>query len=135
MLVVRPFSGYGEDQDDCYPFPAIMQRARERHDPFVVWGSGQQVRDFIHVDDIVEAVMTFHEAGISGPINIGTGTPTSMKQLAMMASAQFGYTPSITPLTNEPEGVLYRIADTTLMNSYYQPKITLEEGIARAMGR
>ena len=38
VLVVRPFSGYGSDQDMCYPFPAIMQRALRKEDPFVVWG-------------------------------------------------------------------------------------------------
>ena len=133
VLVVRPFSGYGSDQDDCYPFPAIMQRAHEWHDPFVVWGSGQQVRDFIHVDDIVGAVMAFVEAGITGPINIGTGRPTSMSTLATMAAAQCGYTPTITPLTDEPEGVLYRVADTTLMRQFYEPKVELEDGISMAL--
>ena len=133
VLVVRPFSGYGEDQDDCYPFPAIIQRAVERQDPFVVWGSGQQVRDFIHVDDIVGAVMAFIEAGVSGPVNIGTGIPTTMKELALIAAAQCGYTPKVTPLTHEPEGVMFRVADPTEMLRYYQPQISLSAGVSRAI--
>jgi nucleoside-diphosphate-sugar epimerase len=133
VLVVRPFSGYGADQDMCYPFPAIMKRALQRDDPFVVWGSGRQVRDFVHVDDIVGAVMAFLDAGIEGPVNIGTGIPTSMTELAKMASEQCWFSPKITPLTNEPEGVLYRVAGTKIMSKYYQPKVTLEEGVAEAL--
>ncbi len=133
VLVVRPFSGYGSDQDDCYPFPAIMKRALQRDDPFVVWGSGMQVRDFVHVDDIVGAVMAFLDAGIEGPVNIGTGVPTSMSELARMASEQCWFTPKITPLTNEPEGVLHRVADTRVMGKFYQPRVTLEEGVAEAL--
>ena len=133
VLVVRPFSGYGSDQDDCYPFPAIMRRAIEEHDPFVVWGSGQQVRDFIHVDDIVSAVMAFIDAGITGPVNIGTGRATSMQTLAFMAAAQCGYAPEIIPLSDEPAGVQYRVADTSLMNEFYTAQVTLDEGIARAI--
>ena len=133
LLIVRPFSGYGFDQDDCYPFPAIMRRAHDWHDPFVVWGSGNQVRDFVHVDDIVGAVIAFLKARITGPINIGTGIATSMSTLATMAAAACGYTPTVKPQSNEPEGVFYRVADISLMSEYYQPKVSLEEGIQRAL--
>jgi nucleoside-diphosphate-sugar epimerase len=133
VLVVRPFSGYGSDQDDCYPFPAIIQRALRRDDPFIVWGSGKQVRDFIHVDDIVEAVLTFVDCNVQGPINIGTGRPTSMSDLAKMAAQQVGYDPQVTPLSSEPEGVMYRVADIQAMNYHYQAKVSLEAGIARAL--
>lgn len=133
VLIVRPFSGYGSDQDDCYPFPAIMRRAFDWDDPFIVWGSGNQVRDFVHVNDITQAVMTFIEAGLSGPINIGTGRATSMATLATMAAAMCGYTPTIKALSDEPEGVFYRVADTSEMERYYTPQVSLEEGIEQAV--
>ena len=133
VLIVRPFSGYGTDQDDCYPFPAIMQRALEHHDPFIVWGSGNQVRDFVHVDDIVRAVIEFVRFGLAGPVNIGTGRPTSMSTLATMAAAELGFNPMITPMTHEPEGVMYRVCDVGLMNRFYVAEVCLEEGIARAL--
>ncbi len=55
----RPFSGYGEDQDDTYPFPGICKRAiAQRGEPiFYVWGSGDQMRDFIHIEDCVDGVL------------------------------------------------------------------------------
>src|SRR4051812_24358170 len=48
VTVGRPFSGYGEDQSENFPFRAINERARRRDDPFPNWGSGEQVRDWIH---------------------------------------------------------------------------------------
>jgi len=133
ILVVRPFSGYGSDQDDCYPFPAIMKRALAKENPFVVWGSGQQVRDFIHVDDIVGAVMTLLNTSEPGPVNIGTGRGTSMTELAQMAAKQCGWVPEITPLADEPEGVMYRVADMSTLKLFYTPRITLEEGVERSL--
>jgi hypothetical protein len=49
--IVRPFSGYGEDQDPAYPVPAIALRIAARQNPIRVWGSGMQGRDFVHIDD------------------------------------------------------------------------------------
>ncbi len=45
VVCIRPFSGYGEDQDLTYPVPAIAARAARKEDPFEVWGTGKQGRD------------------------------------------------------------------------------------------
>jgi len=133
VSMCRPFSGYAEDQGEDYPFCALAGRAARREDPFVVWGSGDQARDFIHVDDIVAAVMTMVDQGIDGPVNLGTGRATTMTELARMFCAQAGYEPAIQPLPDAPSGVAYRVADVTAMSEFYVPKITVEEGVARAM--
>jgi len=54
---VRPFSGYGEDQDLTYPIPAIAARAARKEDPFEVWGTGKQGRDFVHIDDCIDCIL------------------------------------------------------------------------------
>jgi len=75
VIVYRPFSGYGEDQDLTYPFPSIVRRAVRRESPFVVWGSGKQLRDFIHIDDVVEAVfVTCDNYGPVRPSTWGLGS-------------------------------------------------------------
>ncbi len=48
IRVIRPMSGYGTDQDTTYPFGAFLARAKERMDPFPIWGDGRQVRDWVH---------------------------------------------------------------------------------------
>lgn len=133
VTVVRPFSGYGEDQDARFPFGAFRDRARRRDDPFEVWGDGTQVRDWIHVSDVVGAIVAAYEHGVDGPVNLCTGRPTSFNDLARMFAAEAGYEPEIKHLTEAPRGVAYRVGDPTLLNTCYQPKVSLEQGIRRAL--
>jgi nucleoside-diphosphate-sugar epimerase len=133
VTVVRPFSGYGEDQDDTYPFRAMVERARRRDDPFVVWGPGTQVRDWIHIDDVVAGALAVAESGTDEPVNLCTGLGTSMLELAELCCRTVGYSPEITPLPDKPIGVAYRVGDSTRFNQYWQPKVTLEEGVRRAL--
>lgn len=135
VTVVRPFSGYGEDQGERFPFGALAARAARRESPFTIWGSGHQVRDFIHVDDITAAILTMITEGIDGPVNLGTGRATSMRDLAGLMCAAAGYQPEFRPLPDRPSGVAYRVADITRMSEFFTPKISLEEGVARAVGR
>jgi UDP-glucose 4-epimerase len=132
VSVVRPFSGYGEDQGERFPFRALAARARRCEDPFTVWGSGAQVRDFIHVDDIVAAVMRMVSEGIDGPVNLGTGRGISMLDLAAEICAAAGHHPRL-DVTGRHEGVSYRVADPALLQMICPPKVTLEEGVARMM--
>lgn len=133
VTIVRPFSGYGEDQDDCYPFPAFIQRAKRRDDPFDVWGDGQQVRDWIHVDDLTAALLALVDAGVDGPVNLGTGVGTSMDNLARLCMREAGYDAPIRHLADKPTGVRHRVADITLLRRYYEPRVSIEEGVRRAL--
>jgi nucleoside-diphosphate-sugar epimerase len=131
--IYRPFSGYGEDQSLDYPFPSFIARAKRRDNPFEIWGDGQQTRDFIHVDDIVGAVLKTVKEDVHGPINLGWGRPTSFLELADLVTTCVGYEPEIRLLREKPVGVHYRVADPSTMLDFYKPRVTLEEGIARAL--
>ena len=131
--IFRPFSGYGWDQDLTYPFPMYVKRALERQDPFEVWGPGTQTRDFIHMKDVVEAVLTAVDQNITGPINLGTGRSTSFIELAQMCMDAVGYQGEIKTNPDKPVGCMHRVSDNTKLLSFYTPKITLEEGIAEAV--
>lgn len=133
VSVVRPFSGYGEDQDACYPFPAFTDRALRKCNPFQIWGDGTQTRDFIHIDDIVQAVMTMANCGIDGPVNLGNGRPTTLNQLAELICRSAGYKPEFLHLETEPSGVNYRVSDNFRLLEFYTPEVSLEEGIHRAL--
>lgn len=133
VTVVRPFSGYGEEQSPAYPFRAFAERAKGREDPFHIWGNAIQCRDFIHISDVVEATLVMCEEGIDGPVNLGTGRAVSMAQLARMFTTAARYNPVLETVPGAPMGVGYRVADVTLMNDFYKPKVSLEEGIRRAL--
>lgn len=132
--VLRPFSGYGSDQALDYPFPSLIARGKAKMDPFEVWGTGEQVRDFIHIDDVVAATFEAITNDIR-TLNLCTGRATSFIQLAEMIMLAQGYLAPIKKHPGKPSGVEYRVGDPTKMLQIYQPKITLEEGIARALSQ
>lgn len=133
VSVVRPFSGYGTDQSLDYPFPSFIDRAKRRADPFDVWGDGTQTRDFIHIDDIVQAGLNIVEAREARPVNLCTGIPTSFLELAAACAAAVGYEPTVVTHPDKPTGVHYRVGDPTFMHEFHTPRITLAEGILRAV--
>lgn len=133
VTVVRPFSGYGEDQSEKFPFRAIIERARRREDPFSIWGDGQQVRDWIHIDDVVSGALAVVESGTEEPVSLCTGVGTSMVDLATMACGQVGYAPRFEFRMDKPAGVAWRVGDPSRLREVYTPTVTLEEGVKRAL--
>ena len=132
ITVLRPFSGYGTDQSLDYPFPSFIKRGKEKQAPFDVWGKGTQVRDFIHIEDIVRA--TFEAITNKVEVsNLCSGRPTSFIDLAELVMMQAGYLAEIRTNPTAPVGVAYRVGDTRKMLSFYEPRISLEEGIDRAL--
>jgi nucleoside-diphosphate-sugar epimerase len=134
VACVRPFSGYGEDQEPVYPVPAITQRVARREDPLVVWGTGQQARDFVHIDDCVEFMFQVLDRIADGSgVNIGSGVLTTFLELARLLSDIAGYAPTIKPLLDKPAGVQNRYADVSLMRKEFNwsPRIPLREGLRR----
>lgn len=134
VLVFRPFSGYGSDQTLDYPFPSLIKRGLERQDPFQVWGSLDTVRDWIHIDDIIEASLLLAAHRLSVTVNLSTGRATSFEELAQIISSQMGYKPVIQAITDRPKGVAYRVGNPTLLHSLgYIPKISIEDGVSRGL--
>lgn len=131
--VFRPFSGYGADQDLDYPFPSYIRRGKNLENPFTIWGDGNQVRDFIHISDIVNAVDAAIQNDFLEPVNLGWGRPTSFNELCSLVCHQVGYSPVINYILDAPKGVDYRCCDNTKMLSLYKPKISLEDGIALSL--
>ena len=133
ILIPRPFSGFGEDQDPCYPFPAFIARAKRRDDPFEIWGSGDSTRDWIHIDDLVGATLALLDVDVTGPVNLGWGRATSFDELARIVCTAAGYRPQLKHRHDAPQGVHHRVCDPSRMLDHYVPTITLEEGVRRAL--
>jgi len=136
IACVRPFSGYGGDQDTSYPIPAIAYRVALHEDPLIVWGTGDQGRDFVHIDDCIEAMLLALDRIADGSgINIGSGQLTSFNQVAAILAELAGYSPQIKALADRPMGVHSRYADTSEMRTRlaWTPKINLREGLKRVL--
>ncbi len=133
----RPFSGYGEDQDDSYPFPSICKRAMAHvgEDTLTVWGTGDQMRDFIYIEDCVDGVLsTIDKIDDGDALNLSTGIYTSFKQFARMAAECCGYQPEVVGLSDKPAGVFARGGDTRKQEQYgFKAKVCFTEGIQTAI--
>lgn len=132
IACVRPFSGYGEDQDMTYPVPAITQRAVNRDDPLVVWGSGRQGRDFVHIEDCIDAMLLAIDKMHDGSaVNLSSGKLTTFIEVAEIVTSAAGYNPKIQALENMPQGVHARYGSTALAKQIlgWQPKISIQDGL------
>jgi len=134
VACVRPFSGYGEDQDLSYPTPAIAARAARKENPFEVWGTGYQGRDFVHIDDCIDCIlMALDNIHDGTAINIGMGKLTSFRDLIEVFTSFAGYKPEIRALVDKPMGVHSRYANMDFVNNTFgwKAKISIEEGMHR----
>lgn len=134
VTCIRPFSGYGEDQDLTYPIPAIAKRAANKEEPFEVWGSGKQGRDFVHIDDVLDCTLLAMEKITDGTaINIGQGELTSFLDIIDIFTDFAGYKPEIKPLLDKPVGVHSRYCNNDFVKEKlgWEPKISIREGMRR----
>ncbi len=134
VACIRPFSGFGEDQDLSYPVPAIARRAALKENPFEVWGSGKQGRDFVHIEDVMDCTFLAMDNITDGSaINIGSGKLTSFLDIIQVFTSFAGYSPDIKPLLDKPVGVHSRYANMDYVNNKlgWKPKLSLEDGMRR----
>ncbi len=134
VTCIRPFSGYGEDQDLTYPIPAIALRVARREDPMEVWGTGKQGRDFVHIDDVLDCIFAAMDKIHDGTaINIGMGRLTSFLEIIDVLTDIAGYKPEIKTLLDKPVGVHSRYCNMDFVKERlgWEAKISMEEGMGR----
>ena len=132
VLCLRYFNVYGIGQT-AGVIEQFLRNLKELKPP-IINGNGEQLRDFIHVEDVARANLVAMESQIkNGFFNIGTGRATSILQLAeiMINISGLVLTPEFAPL---PQGdVELSQADTTISKKLldWQSSITLEKGLAQ----
>ncbi len=134
VTCIRPFSGFGEDQDLSYPVPAIARRAALKENPFEVWGTGKQGRDFVHIEDVMDCTLLAMDHITDGSaINIGSGKLTSFLDIIKVFTSFAGYDPNIKTLLDKPVGVHSRYANMDYVTKRlgWKPKLSLEDGMRR----
>ena len=140
VVVLRPTNIYGPydnfDLDRSHVTPALIRKVVERHNPLEVWGTGDDIRDLVYVDDIVDAVLlAMDKVNRYDPINIASGRPCSIKEILSTALAVEGYLPKVIYNSNKPSTISKRIVDTSkarLMLSW-DAKTSLYDGILKTI--
>jgi UDP-glucose 4-epimerase len=136
VTIVRPSNAYGPGQGLKSGFGLV--RTMFGHalagTPLEIWGDGENVRDFIYIDDVVEACTRF--IGLpadSGTYNLGTGTGFSINQVKRLVEAASGR--ALEAIYRPARGIDVRsvVLDTSRLQAAlgWRPRIRLDEGLAR----
>ncbi len=137
VSIIRPMNAYGPrddfDPETSHVIPALIRKIINAKTEVSIWGSGNQTRAFVYVDDVARGMlMTLEKLTIPDPINIGTNEEIKIKDLVSTIvniterdDLQIKY--DIT----KPEGQLRKTADTKKAEELiqYKPKYSLEEGL------
>ncbi len=121
--------------EHSHVLPALIRRFHEAKingdREVVIWGSGTPRREFLHVDDLAEALL--HLVALENPpdlVNIGTGTDLTIAELARLVAQTVGFEGEIVQDTSKPDGTPVKRTDTSLINGTgWEPTIGLADGI------
>lgn len=140
ISIVRPFNPYGPresfDPKDSHVIPSLIRKAVFREHPFVVWGSGQQIRAFTYISDTVEGIILAIEKVLNAdPINLGSSEYITIRELAELILKLTNYDTNIIWDKMKPEGVKVRRSDMSkaIRLLGWEPKIGLEEGVEKTI--
>ena len=132
--IVRPANVYGpNDNFGQYSMviPSLIKKAHE-NEVLEVWGDGSPVRDFVYSEDVARAMKFVVENKITEPVNIGSGTGTTIKEIADIIANYFEK--EIKWDTTKPMGDMKRIMSTDRLESYgFKLKYDLKEGIEKTI--
>jgi nucleoside-diphosphate-sugar epimerase len=136
-VIFRLFNVYGEGQSDVYAgvIKKFVEKSKQGN-PVTIYGKGDQTRDFIHVNDVVEFIVKAMKKieGIKGEVfNIGTGKTISIKQLAMEIFSIVKKNPIVNYV--EPIQGDIKFSSTKIDKAKrilgYSPQVELKEGISK----
>ena len=139
-ISLMPTNLYGPrdnfDLTASHVLPAFIRRFVEATESgastVTLWGSGSPLREFLHVDDLAQAVLVASEKYDSSlHLNVGSGEDLSIKELATKVAKAAGFTGKIQWDSSKPDGTPRKVLDVSRMKALgWKPTITLDEGIA-----
>jgi GDP-L-fucose synthase len=138
-ISLMPTNLYGPgdnfDLQNSHVLPALIRKfhdAKARGDKCVeIWGSGTPRREFLHVDDLADAVVYLLQNYDSEAIvNIGWGEDVTIRELAEIVMSVIGYSGELTLDPSKPDGTPRKLLDVSRLGSLgWRPQITLKKGI------
>jgi GDP-L-fucose synthase len=128
-----PFDNF--DLQSSHVLPAMIRKFHEakhnHHAPVTLWGSGTPMREFLHVDDLAQAVLFALEHTLPEHLyNVGSGTDLTIKDLALLIQKEVGHEGEMIWDASKPDGTPRKLMDVSKMNANgWKAQIGLPEGI------
>ena len=145
FISLMPTNLYGSndnfDLQSSHVLPAMIRKFHEAKvnsteaykEPVELWGTGTPLREFLHVDDMAEAVVFAFENNLGDTLyNIGSGKELTIKALAALVQRIVGHQGEIKWDNSKPDGTPRKLMDVSKMTEAgWEAKIELEEGIKK----
>ena len=142
FIPAMPTNLYGPG-DNYHPknshvIPGLLRRfheAKKKNEPKVsVWGTGKPLREFLHVDDLADALfLLMHDYSDANTINVGTSEETSIEKLAHTVGGVVGYEGKIEFDSSMPDGTPRKVSDTSRLRALgWKPRYSLQDGLQNA---
>jgi len=141
IVVVRPANIYGPYDDfeweTSHVIPALIRKTVERHKLIEVWGDGNDVKDFIYIEDLIEGVLlAMEKIETFNPVNIATGKPCTVKEVLNAILTVDSYQDAkIVFNSSKPTMIPKRLIDTSKAKNIlgFEAKTPLIDGIKRTV--
>lgn len=132
----RYFTVYGPRGKEDHAVIAMIARALIKQNPFDVWGTGEQVRNWTYIDDIVEGTIMAAERIDDGTaVNLGTMERIRVADAAAMILSQMGVEVPLRFLPNMPTGPYNRVASNRLAKELleWEPRVPFSKGVKKTI--
>lgn len=139
IAIVRPANCYGPHDyfgsSSSMVVPSLIRRAVQGENPFVVWGDGSAIRDFVYTDDVAKGMLlALEHAADCTPINLGSGIGVSIKELVEVISS---FIPGLNIQwdLSKPSGEAMRVLDISRAKERlaWSPQVSLKQGIGKTI--
>lgn len=136
FALIRSTAIYGPhdtfDPEVSHVLPALIVRAAKRETPFLVWGTGKDVRDFVHVSDVADGLlMTVEKHACADPINIATGVAHTIKDAVQIIMNHLNHHAELVFDESKPSMIPIRLVSVEKAKSVlnFEAKYSLEDGL------
>lgn len=138
--IVRPTAYYGPhdrfDEEDSHVVPALIVKAARHMDPFEVWGTGEDLRCFTYVDDLVDGLMLAVEKYVvAEALNICTKEISSVKEILPILFGYLKFNPKVVFNPSKPSMIPYKVSSPVLAEKVlgWKAKVSLKEGLKKTL--
>ena len=140
FISAMPTNLYGPhdnfDLQNSHVLPALLRKTHEakinNQNEIIVWGTGEPLREFMHVDDCAEGIIFLLEnySDLSH-VNIGTGEEISIRELSEIIKSTVGFNGTTEFDNSKPDGTPRKLLDTSKINNLgWYPKINMDSGLS-----
>jgi GDP-L-fucose synthase len=137
VALVRPTAVYGPHDDfdptTSHVIPALVRKAVAKLDPFEVWGTGDEVRDFLHAEDFARGcLLAMEKHAACDPINIGYGSAVTIRRVVEIILEAAGHGKAEVRFdASKPTAIPVRLVDTAKARRLlgFEPRIPIETGL------